>query len=278
MKTHTFIVMLSFILILTEFRTLFAGSTKDHFKTVHFQSGKLTLGGELYLPNGSGPFPAILYNHGSAPKMLNSMASEVIGPMFTKKGWVFFMPYRRGQGLSEEAGPYVMDEINEAKRGGFGEAVKRMITLLKTDHLDDQMAALEWLKKQKFVQKDRIATMGNSFGGIEVVLGMASYSYCAGVNASGGARSWQSSGELQVLMKKSVAAAKGPIFFFQAENDYDLSPSRTLSSEMKKAKKIVKIKIYPAFGNSPKQGHSFPYKGASIWFDDVYKFVSNYCQ
>ena len=39
---------------------------------IYFQSQNLTLGGELFKPNGDGPFPAVLYNHGSAPGMLNS--------------------------------------------------------------------------------------------------------------------------------------------------------------------------------------------------------------
>ena len=60
-----------------------------------------------------------------------------------------------------------------------------MVRLLSTDHLQDQLAALAWLKKQSFVQRNRIATMGNSFGGIEVVLGMAHADYCAGAPKAG---------------------------------------------------------------------------------------------
>ena len=144
-----------------------------------------------------------------------------------------------------------------------------MVHLLKTDHLDDQMAAMAWLKQQDFVQKDRIATMGNSFGGIQVILGMERVSYCAGVDASGGAQSWKISPKLQTLMKNAVKKIDNPIFFFQAENDYDLSPSKELSSEMIKAEKIHQLKIYPNFGSSAKEGHSFPYKGVLIWFNDV---------
>src|SRR5215831_17782639 len=40
-------------------------------ETVTFRSGELTLKGSLYRPQGSGPFPAVLYNHGSAPGMLS---------------------------------------------------------------------------------------------------------------------------------------------------------------------------------------------------------------
>lgn len=46
-----------------------------------------------------------------------------------------------------------------------------MVQLVATDHLDDQLAALAWLRKQEFVQPARIAVAGTSFGGIESVLG-----------------------------------------------------------------------------------------------------------
>jgi carboxymethylenebutenolidase len=252
-------------------------ASKNDFKIIEFSSGNLTLRGELFLPEGKGPFPVLLYNHGSAPKMLNSQASGVIGPMFVIKKWVFFMPYRRGQGLSENQGPYIMDEIRSARQVSLENASNAMVNLLKTDHLNDQLAAVAWLKKQDFVQKDRIATMGNSFGGIQVIIGMEHVSYCAGVDASGGAQSWKISPGLQMLMKEAVKKIDNPIFFFQAENDYDLSPSKELSSEMINANKNQKLKIYPNFGNSAKEGHSFPYRGVSIWFDDVYSFLNKYC-
>lgn len=243
---------------------------------VKFSSATLTLQGELFKPDGEGPFPAVLYNHGSAPKMLNSKLSAILGPMFAKRGWVFFMPYRRGQGLSEDQGPYIMDEINSAKWSLFGSSSKTMVELLKTDHLNDQMAALKWLKEQKFVQANCIAAMGNSFGGIETILGMSKADYFAGVDASGGAQSWKHSDELQLLMKNATDNIHKPIFFFQAENDYDLSPSKELSLKMTEAKKVVKLKIYPPFGNSPEEGHSFAYRGVSVWFEDVFLFLVKY--
>src|SRR5207249_3478171 len=106
-------------------------------EVVSFPSGDLTLHGVLYRPEGTGPFPAVLYNHGSA--MENSAASNA--PVFAAHGWVFFMPHRRGQGLSGSAGAYIRDEMNAAaKRGGIRAAAATMIRLLETDHLDDQLA------------------------------------------------------------------------------------------------------------------------------------------
>lgn len=255
-----------------------ADAFKNGPEIVHFQSAGHELRGELYMPEGNGPFPVVLYNHGSAPGMLNSQASNIIGPLFASKGWVFFMPYRRGQGLSSNAGPYIIDQIKAAQvHGGIHEAAATMTRLLSTEQLEDQLSALAWLKSQTFVQQNRIAAFGNSFGGVETVLGAAKAPYCAAVVASGGAESWDESPELQEVMKAAARVANSPMLFFQAANDYNLAPSEVLSSERTKAGKVVEVKSYPAFGRSATDGHSFAYRGSAIWFPDVYKFIDQSC-
>ncbi len=135
-------------------------------EVVSFPSGTLTLHGVLYRPEGTGPFPAVVYNHGSAPGMMSREAFEALGPLFASRGWVFFGPYRRGQGLSADAGPFIGDQIDTAqKSGGIRAGAAEMVRLLETDHLTDQLAALAWLRKQDFVRRDWIAVAGNSFGG-----------------------------------------------------------------------------------------------------------------
>lgn len=246
---------------------------------VTFPSGDLTLHGVLYRPEGAGPFPAIVYNHGSAPGMLSKEAFDALGPVFAKNGWVFFGPYRRGQGLSASAGKYIGDEISAAtKTGGLAGGAATMVRLLETDHLNDQLAALAWLRMQKFVKTDRIAVAGNSFGGIEAVLGAERGSYCAAIDSAGAAQSWAQAPELQSLMTRSVRNSRAPIFFFQAANDYDLSPSRVLSDAMKDAGKEFELKIYPPFGNSVQDGHTFGYFGSTVWADDVFRFLNKHCK
>jgi carboxymethylenebutenolidase len=245
---------------------------------VAFPSGEITLHGALYKPAGPGPFPAVVYNHGSAAGMLSQQAFEALGPVFASHGWVFFGPYRRGQGLSASAGPYIGDQIAAAeKKGGISAAAAAMVRLLETDHLNDQLAALAWLRKQNFVRPDRIAVAGTSFGGIETVLGAERGNYCAAIDSAGGAQSWAQAPELQSLMTRAVRNAKAPIFFFQAANDYDLSPSKTLSAVMKKADKSYEMKIYPPYGGSTSDGHAFGYFGSAIWADDVFRFLNQHC-
>jgi carboxymethylenebutenolidase len=247
-------------------------------EVVSFPSDGQVLHGVIYMPPGPGPFPAILFNHGSAPGMLSKDAFDVLGPVFAGRGWVFFGPFRRGQGLSASAGPYIGDQIAEAKKsGGMSAGAAAMVRLLETDHLNDQLSALVWLRKQSFVQPGRIAVAGNSFGGVEAVLGAERGGYCAAIDSAGGAQSWSMAPELQVIMLRAVRNSRTPIFFFQAANDYDISPSNTLSKAMKNAGRTYEVKIYPAYGDSSEEGHTLGYFGSSIWLDDVLRFLNQHC-
>jgi carboxymethylenebutenolidase len=109
-----------------------AGTGVPASEIVTFPSGTLTLKGVLFKPEGAGPFPAVVYNHGSARGMLSQEAFDAVGPVFIRHGWAFFGPYRRGQGLSAQAGPYIGDEIDAAKKqGGIAAAAARMSRLLE---------------------------------------------------------------------------------------------------------------------------------------------------
>jgi carboxymethylenebutenolidase len=138
-------------------------------------------------------------------------------------------------------------------------------------------SGLAWLRQQSFVRANRVAVAGNSFGGIESVLGVERTNYCAAIASAAGTQSWADAPELQRRMTRAVQNAKAPILFFQAANDYDLSPSRMLSAAMKDAGKPHDRKIYPAYGDTAADGHNFGYFGADVWADDVFRFLNRYC-
>jgi len=292
---------------------------------VLFPSGDVTLRGTLYKPEGEGPFPALVYNHGSAPGNLNDLAFTQLGPLFAQRGWVFFAPYRRGQGLSAEAGPYVGDEIasvaRESVRGsvlavvlatiaimaavvmrmrgrrtslrassatavGLAGAVAALMIganarntavmqVLQASQLTDHLAAYQWLKGQRFVNTERMATAGNSFGGIITVLAAKQVPYCAAIDGAGGAETW--SGPVATGMIEAVRQSQAPIFFFQAANDYSIEPTQQLGEEMRKAQRAYEAKIYPAFGTSSADGHSFAWRGSAVWAEDVFRFLNANC-
>jgi dipeptidyl aminopeptidase/acylaminoacyl peptidase len=243
---------------------------------IEFESGHVALHGVVYRPSGAGPFPAVLWNHGSWGDPM--VAFDHLAHTFTDAGWVFFGPFRRGQGLSSSAGPYIGDEIARAgEQGGEAAKVARAVSLLTHEHLDDQLAAYAWLKKQSYISAKRIAVAGNSFGGIETVLGAERVPYCAAIDAAGGSMSWAQAAELRDVMIRAAAASQSPLFLFQAENDFDLSPSKALAAAMSAAGKSVEIKIYSAYGNTHGEGHNFSWLGSDIWGADVLEFLRQHC-
>ena len=248
-------------------------------EVVSFPSGGITLHGVLYKPEGAGPFPAVLFNHGSGPGMTSEVLFHALGPRFVSRGWVFFAPWRRGQGLSETAGPYIMGDIQAAWVAvGVSAAAAVLVHRHETDQLDDQLAGLAWLRSAPFVAPGRIAVAGHSFGGIQTVLGVERADYCAGIDMAGGAHSWKLNLQLQAVMTRAVRNARAPIFFFQAENDYDVAPTHVLSAAMKQAGKSYQATIYPPVGQAPGDGHGLPIRRNALWFDDTMPFLEKNCR
>jgi len=81
---------------------------------ITFTSGDLALKGFIWKPEGPGPFPAIVWNHGSEklPGTVDSVA-----PYFVGRGYIFLVPHRRGQGRSP--GAYITTQPN-ARRSERG--------------------------------------------------------------------------------------------------------------------------------------------------------------
>jgi carboxymethylenebutenolidase len=240
---------------------------------VTFRSGELVLKGLLWKPAGPGPFPAVIYNHGSG--RMHDVHFALIGPMFAREGFVLFAPYRRGQGLSADQGTWVLDTLERvAREEGMIARGKKAVELLKTEQLNDLLAALARLQDMPFVDRGRIAVMGNSFGGVlTMVIAQRGGGIRAGVNMAGAALNWKRSPEFKQWMMDMARDAKVPVFFLQAENDMDTDPSREASAEMTRLGKPNRMKIYPPFGKTTEDGHSFGYLGSHLWGPDVIAFL-----
>jgi hypothetical protein len=63
------------------------------------------------------------------------------------------------------------------------------------------------------------------------------------------------------------------MLFIQAENDYDLTPSYTLASELEGAGRVAQVRIFPPFGQSAQNGHDFCVRGAEVWGPFVLSFL-----
>lgn len=249
-----------------------AEATTPQVDTVTFSSGELTLTGVLWRPSGEGPFPAVLFNHGSGEDYSDQIAA--LGPVFTGRGYVLFWPYRRGHGLSTDQADWVGNQLDVAEEEGGVELWSEVMTeLLQGPHLADQMAALDWLLSQAAVDTERVYVAGNSFGGIQTALVSAETDRVrAAVDFAGAALTWARSPDLRQAMTEAVVNARIPVMFIQAENDADTSPSRELAAAMEAADKPHRLHIFPSFGETSTDGHSFGYFGAEFWADSVFAF------
>src|SRR5215469_7975091 len=231
-------------------------------KLVAFPSASGALYGFFYVPEGKGPFPAVLWNHGSEkrPGWQPQLAS-----FYNSHGFVFFLPHRRGQGKSP--GPYIMDEIR-----GSGTSLAAVQAQEAAN--EDVVAAMNWLKRQPEVDTSRIVVSGCSFGGIQTLLtaekGLGARAFIAFAPA---AESW-SNESLEERLVDAVKRAKGPVFILQAKNDYSTEPVEVLG-------KIAKAHggratIYPTFGKTPQEGHAAfatTSAGIAVWGNDVLQFI-----
>jgi carboxymethylenebutenolidase len=238
---------------------------------VVFPIGGQELHGFIWKPEGTGPFPAIVWNHGSE-KLPGSQPA--LAKFYTAHSYVFFVPHRRGQGRSP--GNYIQDLVAQAPPG---DRARRMVELQQAE-VDDVIAALNYLRSRPFVDPARIAISGCSYGGIQTLLaGEHDLGVKALVPFAPGAMSWEQNVPLQDRLVRAVDLAKAPVFLIQAENDYSLGPSRVLNKEANKKKKDFQAKIYPPFGSTHQDGHwGFCSSATDVWGNDVLAFLETRMQ
>jgi dienelactone hydrolase len=245
------------------------------------QSGRLKLHALLWRPEGDGPFPAVLFNHGSGTTPERQIAqAAAIGPVFAKHGYVFLFLYRRGSGLSADQGTSAIDRMDqEFAAHGQDARNKLQLELLEGDHLADALAGLKFLRARPEVDKRRIAVAGHSFGAsLTLLIAERDSKLRAAIAYSGSTLSWDHSPELRRRLIAAVDRAKVPIFLIEAENDYSTAAAKVLSAEMERLAKPHRLKIYPPVGNTADEGHGFVFLRPALWEHDVFDFLQEHMQ
>jgi dienelactone hydrolase len=167
--------------------------------------------------------------------------------------------------------------MDQLKTAGSAAGRSLMLVKLHEAQLGDQLAALAYLKGLPFVNQGRLAVMGFSFGGIQTMLAAErGPGHRVGVNCSGAAQTWNSSPDLQRRLIAAARKAAMPVFFLQAQNDYDLVPNRVLSEQVKAGGQSAESRVYPAYGISTQDGHDFCVRGVNIRGPDVMRFIEVY--
>jgi endonuclease YncB( thermonuclease family)/dienelactone hydrolase len=121
-----------------------------------------------YKPFGNGPFPTLIFHHGSTGRGRDPALFErpydarALAGWFTARGWAVILPSRRGRGGSE--GLY--DEGFEPDRSQGYSCEPRRALAGAERALDDIDAITPMLLAQPFVDRARVAVGGLSRGGV----------------------------------------------------------------------------------------------------------------
>ncbi len=144
-----------------------------HFITIHGAVSDSTLYAELYLPAGFNPskrYPVIMYQYGGpdVPPVVRDGwggTGYLFDELLNRHGFVVFA-------VDNRAATYFSHQAQASIKHRFG-----------PEELADQVAAAGWLKKQPWVEPNRVGLWGWSFGGYMTAYAMthAPKVWCAGI-------------------------------------------------------------------------------------------------
>lgn len=237
-------------------------------------SDGLALAAFVYKPDGNGPFPTVIWNHGSEANPGGGPQFDSVAKVFVPAGFAVFATVRRGHVGSE--GRYIIDSLNVLRAKGDGSDRAVMVHLLETQQLDDQLAGVAFAKTLPFVDPDRLVVAGCSFGGIETLLAAEkSHDFKAALAISPAAQTWALNPLMRDRLKRAVQNIDTPLFVIAPPKDANLDPPRELADEAKRAGKTrFSMKIYPATMPDSEQVHCFGgTKGFHNWAADAIAFL-----
>ena len=242
------------------------------YQELFYSSGNLRIQAYLYKPDGDGPFPVVIYNHGTRDgRERASFPFPHVGRMLTRAGYAVLVPERRGYGKSD--GDIWWQEV--------GQDQSKVILRLQAE-TDDVLAGAEYLRTLPYVDKNRLAMMGWSFGGVVTMLATTrSTAFVAAVDQAGGALTWDGNSHMRGALIGAAEKSATPTLFMVAKNDRTTSSITTLADIFKKRNIPHQLVVYEPF--TPSQagraapGHAiFSSQGASLWEHDVLEFLGRH--
>lgn len=231
----------------------------------------------MFRPFGDGPFPTVMFNHGSTgdgsdPSLFGvTTYSETVAKYFVDRGWMVAFPQRRGRGQSD--GLY--DEGFNAARTFY--SCNRDITLAGAERaIEDLDAAVDWLRMRADVDTTRMLASGASRGGVLAIVHVARRPdvYLGAVNFVGG---WLGEGcgdYLEVNRTLFVEGASFPddTLWLYANNDsfYSVAHSRANFDAYENAGGLGSFRVYTRAAGL--NGH-FLANDPGLWGPDLQDYL-----
>ena len=245
------------------------------YAELFYPSSGLRIQAYLYRPEDDGPFPAVIYNHGSrSGRERQSAPFEHIGRLLTSAGYVVLVSERRGYGRSD--GATSPEDVGKHR----GRTVARL-----GEETDDVLAAVDFLRTQAFVDGKRLGVMGWSFGGIVTMLAVSrSNAFAVAVDQAGGALTWNTNPDVRAALTAAAQKSTTPTLLQVAENDRTTDSITIVAKILEKRGISHRMVIYPpftaatplSFGTGAPGHMVFAERGISVWSADVVEFLGRY--
>ena len=221
----------------------------------------------VYKPEGDGPFPIVLINHGKAsgdPRFQGRYRPAGAARYFLQRGYAVLVPMR--QGFSKSTGSYIGGGCNVESNGRV--------------QAEDVKAVLDYAATQPWADKERIVVVGQSHGGwTTLAFGTQNYPGVKGlVNFAGGLRQEQCPNWKESLASGAASYAretKVPSLWFYGDNDSYFDPD-TFKPMLEKYAAAGGNARMIAFGKFGSDAHSMfgSRAGAPIWQPEVTRFLA----
>jgi len=221
----------------------------------------------IFKPDGDGPFPLAVINHGKDfgnPRFQARARYIVASREFVRRGYVVMIPMRGG--FSKSSGSYVEGGCNIAGNG--------------IEQARDIRAALDHALTLPFVDGRRIVVIGQSHGGLSTVaFGSEPYAGVLGlINFAGGLKMDRCAAWEGALVDAFAAYGKRNRYrslWFYGDND-SYWPRRTIDemySAYVAAGGLARLVAYGTFKGDA-HGLFSQQEGLAIWWPQVEKFLA----
>ncbi|RDU97995.1 alpha/beta hydrolase family protein [Trinickia dinghuensis] len=237
------------------------------------ETGKVAI--TQFSPNGEGPFPILILNHGRATSDRGTpprfrYTRQVA--YFLKRGFIVFVPTRIGYGQYGTA--FDPEYSGKCRR-------KDYVPMIQAARIEES-AVLDYAKRQPHVDPHRIVIVGQSVGGF-VTTSVAAENpdgVVAAINFAGGSGGDPAthpgvpceSDRLEAMYQRFGKTARVPMLWIYTQNDQFFAPqySSAWHAAFVHAGGNAEYKLFPPFGTN---GHFLFGNGTDIWEPTVSAFL-----